>query len=176
MCYGIAGRNGSGKSTLLKILSAYVSPTEGKISYKYSGAEIRKEEIFDKFNLCAPYSFPPQDFKVSELLDFHFYFKPLVENSKSDFLEVTDLKNHKNKSLRDLSSGMQQRLKLGLALMTKAEVVLLDEPTSNLDENYKKWFVDLLSACKKDKTVVIASNEKFDLDLTSEIIDLHAYK
>jgi len=68
------------------------------------------------------------------------------------------------------SSGMNQRLELSLAMLSDAELVILDEPTSFLDDESKEWWADLLKKHTQNKTVIIASNDKFDLDQADEII------
>jgi Cu-processing system ATP-binding protein len=75
------------------------------------------------------------------------------------------------------SSGMHQRLQLALSLLSKTSLILYDEPTSFLDNDAKKWFYKLLSKFKKDRTVIIASNDEGDLSecaIIYKIADLEA--
>ncbi|MBK9025283.1 MAG: ATP-binding cassette domain-containing protein [Saprospiraceae bacterium] len=80
------------------------------------------------------------------------------------------------KRIGELSSGMRQRIKLLLAIMTDTSVILLDEPGSNLDEQGKGWFEDLLKSQMSGKITIIASNEAEDLKLAQSQINIADYK
>ena len=80
------------------------------------------------------------------------------------------------KKVEELSSGMKQRLKLILSIMSQSSVILLDEPGSNLDDDGKQWFEELLKPRIKDHIVIIASNEESDLRLAQHLIKITDYK
>ena len=69
-----------------------------------------------------------------------------------------EMGSHASKVISDFSSGMKQRLKLGLALMTVSDIVLLDEPLTNLDSAAKSWYHDLVEEFGNDKTLIVFSN------------------
>ena len=71
---------------------------------------------------------------------------------------------------------MKQRIKLILALLARASIVLLDEPGSNLDASGKDWFEQLLLRNKSNKIIIIASNEEDDLRQATEFVYLSDYK
>lgn len=75
-----------------------------------------------------------------------------------EILLTAMLENHAEKKFRNLSSGMQQRLKLVLTCFAQTEVLLLDEPCSHLDSHGVVWYKKILEQSAKDKVVVIASN------------------
>jgi ABC-type multidrug transport system ATPase subunit len=75
------------------------------------------------------------------------------------FAEKIELCHALDKPLSAFSSGMMQRVKLGLALLSDVPLLLLDEPTSHLDKNAVNWYHDLLISASENKTVVIATNE-----------------
>jgi ABC-type multidrug transport system ATPase subunit len=82
-----------------------------------------------------------------------------------------------DKPLHNFSSGMQQRLKLGLAVLSDAPLLLLDEPTSHLDKAGQKWYHELLLGHIHQRTVVIATNEpEKDVPLQALIIGVSDYK
>ena len=175
--YAILGSNGSGKSTLLKVLSGHLTPTKGDIQYKIAGKEIDKDDIYRQLSYASPYIDLIEEFTLSETIQFHRQFKPFINNLSSDeFLELIQLKKAKNKEVRFFSSGMKQRLKLGLAICSDTALLLLDEPTATLDEKSVNWFHNLLEKFAKDRLIIIASNEERDVTSCQERINILDYK
>lgn len=160
---GIIGSNGSGKSTLIKLISGAEIPTSGQIVYSINEKEIDAEELYKELNYAAPYIDLPEELTLNELVEFHSKFKSLNNNlSKSDFLNLIYLTEYTNKYVKNFSSGMKQRLKLGLALCFQANIILLDEPCSNLDKKGVELYHDLLENFGKKSTIIIGSNEQSD--------------
>lgn len=168
-CYGISGANGSGKSTLIKILSGFLSYSEGTVSYLHQGNEIKRKDIFNHTSIAAPYSSALADFTLRENFEIIAKFKKTNINYKS-LLELLEWKDPKEKQLRNFSSGMLQRTNVCLSLIFDSALVLLDEPTSYLDEKAKEWFNNLVSHFKKDRMIIIASNEITDFFHCAEVV------
>lgn len=160
--YALTGHNGSGKSTLLKILSGGSTPSEGKVKFLYNGKELSQIQIADKVSYTAPYIHLIEEFTLQEMLEFHFRFKKMKVNSVDELLNIIDLKAHKNKIISKFSSGMMQRLKLAIAILTESEILLLDEPTSYLDEKAIQWYKDLLSTYIGNRILIIGSNQQHE--------------
>ena len=143
---GINGINGSGKSTLINLLSGYLSPSQGKISYELGDKKIERSDLYNYVSLAAPYSDLIQEYDAEEMFLFHKKFKKLrVDLDVNTFLERVNLKDNKGKQIQYYSSGMKQRLQLAMALFTDSKLLLLDEPTSYLDNTNKDWFYSLLN-------------------------------
>ncbi len=173
LIYGVSGRNGSGKSTFLKIISGLLSPTEGRIEYKSGSILIKREEVYRYLNVAAPYTELLEEYTLYEMIDFHRGFKPSDEfGDTKTWIEMMQLEAAAHRPISQFSSGMKQRVKLGLALYSKAKIIFLDEPTSNLDENAKSWFFQHLDRQRKNKLVFIASNEESDFQFCVERIVL----
>ena len=172
--YGIAGRNGSGKSTFLKIISGLLSPTRGKVSYHLGDQTVSRELIYQEVNVAAPYTDLIEEFTLREMVRFHRRFKPLSGTGAEDWIEMTGLSKAADRPLAYYSSGMKQRVKLALAMHSRGSLLLLDEPTSNLDDQARSWFFDQLEKQKGNKTVFIASNEAEDFRMCEEVIRLDA--
>lgn len=171
--YGIAGSNGSGKSTLIKILSGFLTPTSGTMSYKIQGKEIKAAHIFPFVSLSAPYTDLINEFTLEEMFKFHQKFKKLTRELTFDEFEAKiALSGQKDKLLHNFSSGMKQKIQLALALLCDTPILLLDEPTSYLDNNAKAWFTDLLKENAKGRIVIIASNDGYDLNLCQKLLHL----
>ena len=155
----ILGPNGSGKSTLLQLLSGAVIPSEGKINWNQKGSEIDPETIYRYVSISAPYLELIEEFTLEEHIDFHFSVKPPVQNlSKKSLLDLTGLKSAANRRISYFSSGMKQRVKLSLAILSDTPLLLLDEPLSNLDVQAGTWYRSLIKEYAAQKTVVVCSN------------------
>jgi len=155
----ILGSNGSGKSTLLQVISSAIMPTIGNIRYEMKGSTIRPEHAFRLMSIAAPYIELIEGFTLTEMICFHRRLKPLVRNmSTSELIKICQLENNADKPLKYFSSGMKQRLKLALAIMSDTPVLLLDEPVSNLDKAAIEWYNDLIRKNTNDRLVVVSSN------------------
>lgn len=173
---GIIGSNGSGKSTLLKILSSSELPSTGEINYSDQENMISADAIFKQMNYCAPYVDLPEELSVRECYDFHHKFKP-ISMDFNEFIELVWLKNQSDKRIKYFSSGMKQRLRLSLALLSESSIVFLDEPTSNLDEKGKALFQKLIREQQGNKLIFIGSNsDSLELSQTNRTINIMDYK
>lgn len=173
----IVGSNGSGKSTLLRCLSGSQVLTEGKLQYFLNGKEISHDNIFRNLVITAPYLELPEEFSLLELLKFHFKFKNLIpEMDFSEMMKLMYLEEHQNKSISFFSSGMKQRLKLGLCFFSDVPLLLLDEPTSNLDQRGVNWYLDLVQKFSGDKTIIVCSNDSREYSFCDKIINIEDFK
>ena len=155
----VLGPNGSGKSTLLQIIAGYVSPTKGKISFYADGIPVEEENVFQYVSLAAPYLELIEEYTLRELVNFHFGFKKIIGGlTTEDAIERSGLNPSADKQVKNFSSGMKQRLKLILAVMSDAPLLLLDEPLTNLDEEGEKWYTKMLGDFSAGRTVVVCSN------------------
>ena len=155
----VLGPNGSGKSTLLQMLAGYVQPSAGKISFYADDVLVVEENIFHHVSLATPYLELIEEYTLEEMVNFHFGFKNIISGLKpEDVIERSGLKESKHKAVKNFSSGMKQRLKLALAVMSDAPLLLLDEPLSNLDEAGEKFYSQMLNDFSAGRTVVVCSN------------------
>jgi len=155
----ILGPNGSGKSTLLQMIAGYVQPSAGKISFYADDVLIEEENIFRYVSLAAPYLELIEEYSLEEMVKFHFGFKGVVSGmSIQDVIERSELSSSANKQVKNFSSGMKQRLKLTLAILSDTQLLLLDEPLSNLDEQGDSWYEKMIKDFCSERTVVVCSN------------------
>lgn len=173
----VTGGNGSGKSTLLKCISGAIPLTSGKISYLKENQPISDSDWFFHLSIAAPYMELPEEFTLRELLQFHFKFKKCISGfDVEQIIEILYLKDHSEKHISQFSSGMKQRVKLGIALFSEVDLILLDEPTSNLDKKGIKWYQDLVLEYKSNRTILICSNDSREYEFCSQKIKLEDYK
>lgn len=155
--YAITGPNGSGKSTLLQTLSGYIQLNEGSIGHRLNGTAIVQDAIYRQFSIAAPYLSLVEEMTAVELIHFHQQLKPLSLPA-NELLTLARLDNEKKKPIRYFSSGMKQRLKLALAFFSLTDLLLLDEPLTNLDAAGAELYHDWSKSYLNDRLVVIASN------------------
>jgi ABC-2 type transport system ATP-binding protein len=174
----ILGANGAGKSTFLKVLSGHLSPTQGNISYIYKGQTLDISEVYRHLAIAAPYIELIEEFTLAEAIRFHRNFKKMYNlPGKDGLLEVLALpRSATNKEIRHFSSGMKQRLKLALAICSDVPLLLLDEPTTNLDAQGVAWFHSLLGGFSEGRTIFVASNVADDVAFCTEQLTILDYK
>jgi heme exporter protein A len=171
----ITGRNGSGKTTLLKLLAGLFSPNSGKISFTQGGKIIPKSEFPLSVGYVAPYLALYDEFTAPELIGIVSKLRNLRinENKMRQLLGDFGLNPKKNLPISGYSSGMQQRLKYALALLHKPQILLLDEPFTNLDsdgiERIKRMADNFLAA---GGILVIATNDENEKALCSSELHL----
>ena len=157
----IRGSNGSGKSTFGKLLVGATESTEGEMSWNLNGSKVGIDEVAQLIAWSAPFMEVPEEMTVSEVIQFHNNFRESWSDGYMvDLLGDSGLDSHKNSQINTLSSGQKQRLRLILAMGTKAELVVLDEPCSNLDESGINWYGEELLKLSKKATVVVCSNNR----------------
>lgn len=157
--YVIKGANGSGKSTLLKLVSGFLTPSEGLQELKLKGNLIEMDVWPEHMTYAAPYFELLEDMFLDEFVAFYTKFKPLRAHiSEEDLIRIAYLEESKDKQLKNFSSGMKQRLRLALAWLSDSSIILLDEPTSNLDKNGIDWYKGLAKEYAKDKLIIVCSN------------------
>ncbi|WP_400191107.1 ATP-binding cassette domain-containing protein [Hymenobacter sp. B81] len=155
----LLGPNGAGKSTLLQVLAAYTLPTAGELRFSHAGRSVRPDEVALYLALCAPYLELIEELTLQEQLQFHTRFRPLLAGrTPVQLLDILQLGTARHKLIRDFSSGMKQRVKLGLALYTDAPLLFLDEPTTNLDRAGVAWYHEHVAAATPGRTVLVSSN------------------
>lgn len=171
--YAITGANGAGKSTLLQVIAGATLHSEGKIIY--TNNEIVQENIYRDMAIAAPYLELIEEMTTLEFLQFHRQFKPLTLSSEA-VLEAVNLSSARDKQIRYFSSGMKQRLKLGQAFFSDTSVLMLDEPTTNLDAAGTEMYLSLLDAHSARKLVIISSNDSREYACCDAIINMADYK
>lgn len=172
----VTGPNGSGKSTLLKIVSGGLVPSGGQMQFvSDSGQPVHWSDAATRMAFAAPYIELIERLTLAEHIEFHFSFHRMAGGmDRHAFLDAIEMKQHRNKQVRDFSSGMKQRLKLALAFYTDSPVLLLDEPTSNLDSNWTNWYLREVACRTADRLVIIASNDPAEYACCTDELVIHS--
>ena len=159
--FGVVGENGAGKSTLLKIAAQIIKPDAGEV--KILGAEniaavTPEMKIYDALTAAENLSFFAKLRGKS--------VNPAEIGARVDLDFETEIR------AGDFSTGMRQRLKFAILLSVDADIWILDEPTSNLDERGKKIILREIKNGAGEKIILLATNDAADLEVCDEIIQL----
>ncbi len=175
--YALLGANGSGKSTLLQIIAGSMQASTGTLQLEHEGNILPNEEHYAQIAWAAPYIDLIDDFTLAEALAFHTRFKPLLPDFDADsWLQYLQLADSRHKALRYFSSGMRQRVKLGFALLCQTPIVLLDEPTMNLDAAATQWYLRTVEQYAPNRLLIIASNQTHEYERCNEVLHIEHYK
>jgi ABC-type multidrug transport system ATPase subunit len=175
--YAILGPNGSGKSTLLQVLNGSLAPSIGKINYTLNDQPVEVGAVFNQLSLAAPYLELIEEFTLDEMTDFHFKFKHYRPGmDKEAVVGLLNLAGAKHKSIKYFSSGMKQRLKLALAFCSDTPMLMLDEPTSNLDNQGVDWYLNLVQQFAADRLTIICSNQQHEYSFCKHQLNISDYK
>ena len=172
----ITGSNGSGKSTLLQVLSSLTVPTTGTVLFFKDTEEVDDSDLYKNISFVSPYQEIIEEMTLSELLEFHRSFKNIRIKNSTEFAMYCGINKGQNKEIRYFSSGMKQRAKLGLALLSDTPLLFLDEPTSNLDKQGSDWYLSEIKKLIGKKTILVASNIPEEYAFAEQVIRISDYQ
>lgn len=168
----IAGPNGSGKSTLLRIICGFVRPTRGRVTFERENSSLTRTEMRPYIGLVSADLVLYDELTAFENLSFFAGLAGLHHSTEdlSARLNAVGLEGRGRDLVSSYSSGMKQRLKYCLALLREPEMLLLDEPTANLDEDGNALVDNIIRSF--EGILIIATNENSELKYGDEIIRL----
>ncbi len=161
---GLLGPNGSGKTTLLKVLAFLLRPTKGKIIFQreeVGNKNLERLRLQSALVHQRTLLFSTSVFNnVAYGLRMRKIPKVMIEQQVKDALKLVKLEGFENRSAKKLSGGEQQRLALARALVLKTKLLLLDEPTANLDPKNASIIEDIIVAANRElkTTIVMATH------------------
>ena len=165
---GFLGPNGAGKSTTMRILTCFISPTGGT-------ARVNGHDVFDApLQVRESLGYLPQraplyvEMSVLEYLRFAADLRHLDPDTfrrrAKGVVEVCGLAQVLGKEIRHLSHGYRQRVGLAQALIHDPPILILDEPTSDLDPNEKAEFLDYLKQIGQERTVLLSTHNLAEVE------------
>jgi heme exporter protein A len=159
----VTGKNGSGKSTLLKILAGLLTPSGGAVHYLVDGEKHQPEDIRTRIGFVSPYLQLYDEFSALENIQ-------LISRIRSARIATSDvcerllasfgLWDRRDDLVRTYSSGMKQKLKYVVALVDDPDILMLDEPSANLDADGIQAVTAILDSAKKQVLVVATNDER----------------
>ncbi len=169
---GILGPNGSGKTTMMKIIGDLIKPDTGRVEYDGKGFESASDRL--TYVSHNSYLFNDSVFgNIAAPLKFRDMKKEYIEKRVEELIDNFQIRYLKYENALTLSGGEKQKVALARALSFKPEVLLIDEPTSNIDPNFIKLIESALKRINNDlKTtiVIVTHNTAQSLRLCEEII------
>ena len=174
----VTGANGSGKSTLLKILAGMMRSTAGNITLSINGVLLQQEEYPHYVSYVAPHLNLYDDLTAQENLGLiaRLCRLPDAPERIRNALDTVQLTARSVQCVRTYSSGMKQRLKIAAAIMEMRPLLLLDEPTTNLDDRGKRMYADLIRGAQASGSIiVVASNVPEDFHLAETVLCVEDY-
>ncbi|WHY87364.1 ABC transporter ATP-binding protein [Neobacillus novalis] len=132
--YGFLGPNGAGKTTIMKMLTNLVKPTSGEIEIFGEKLTNTSYEVLKRMGSIIEYPVFYDRLTARENLELHCEYMGYYDKKAIDAaLDLVKLKNIEDKSVKDFSLGMKQRLGIARSIITKPELLILDEPINGLD-------------------------------------------
>ena len=163
--YGLVGPNGAGKSTLLRHLTGIYRQNEGTV-------KIEGEDVYENPKVKAKFAFIPDDifyFMQADTLEMKRFYQGIYPRFDEkmfyrlmEYFPTIDPK----KSIRSLSKGMQKQVAFWLAVCTRAELLILDEPVDGLDPVMRRqiWSIIMADVSEYDTTVIVSSHNLRELE------------
>ncbi|MEK7611118.1 MAG: ATP-binding cassette domain-containing protein [Patescibacteria group bacterium] len=159
---GLLGPNGAGKTTTLRMLSGTLPPSSGSIEIDNRDSSLPCREVKQRIGFLPEDNPLYEDLTVEEYLDFWAAVKGLDKSNKKDavdfVVENCGISEVYYRPINELSKGYRQRVGLSQAIMTRPEILLLDEPTEGLDPNQRHDIANLITTLGRERTVVISSH------------------
>jgi len=161
----IVGPNGSGKTTLVRIICGLIRPSSGEVKYMKDSKQILMEDIYNRIGFVGPYLELYEELTARENLMFFAKMKrvPNAVEKFSSLMNRLNLNGREDDQVKTYSSGMRQRLKYVFALIGNPEILILDEPTSNLDSDGIERVYDIMMEQKTNNILLLATNDQMDL-------------
>lgn len=161
----ITGKNGSGKSTLVKIISGLLVKTSGDITFTLNSEAVKPAVMYKHIGFVSPYLNLYDEFTGYENLKICSGIRGINPDGINDVLKRVGLFERRNDLLKIYSSGMKQRLKLAFSILHNPALLILDEPTSNLDKEGVGIVDSIAEEYKKDHMLIIATNDEHEKEL-----------
>jgi ABC-2 type transport system ATP-binding protein len=169
---GFLGPNGAGKTTTLKILTCFMPPTEGQITYNDYNTKDHSMEI-RKMIGYLPENTPLYDYmSVYEYLDYICDLREINGDRRKDrmdkMIHTCGLTKMVGRNIDELSKGYRQRVGIAQAMIHEPEILILDEPTVGLDPNQVVEIRNLIKDIGKEKTVMLSTHILSEVEATCD--------
>lgn len=171
--YGFLGPNGAGKTTIMKMLTNLIKPTSGEMEIFNEKVSHSSYDYLSRIGSIIEYPVFFDKLTARENLELHceymgFHQQGIVDKA----LEMVKLTDIENKSIKNFSLGMKQRLGIARAIITKPELLILDEPINGLDPLGIKEIRSLFHSLSKDygMTLLISSHNLSEIEQIADTI------
>jgi len=170
-CFGLLGPNGAGKTTLISILTGLYSPTDG---YAWvSGYDIRNEidYVHRNMGVCPQHDILWDDLTCIDHLLFYARLKGIDSKNEmahvNKILQDVGLSDSATKMAKQLSGGMKRRLSIGISLVGDSPILFLDEPTTGLDPETRRYLWTTIQNAKAGRCIILTTHSMEEADVLS---------
>jgi ABC-2 type transport system ATP-binding protein len=171
---GFLGPNGAGKTTTMRMITNFITPSEGTITIAGKQVESQADEIKKHIGYLPENNPLYQDMPMIDYLEYVAGLqgipKEKIMNRVAEMIRVTGLNQEKHKKIGELSKGYRQRVGLAQALIHDPEILILDEPTSGLDPNQIVEIRKLIRELGRHKTVILSTHILSEVEATCDRI------
>lgn len=175
----VTGANGAGKSTLLRILAGLLTPKAGTVTLTENGTDVSPEDRPLRTGLVAPAVDVYDDLSARENLQFLARARSLSDSTRriEDVLNRVGLTDRADDLVSTYSSGMRQRVKYAAALLAAPPLLLLDEPSANLDPAGRDMVEEIIAAQQsRGHLLIVATNRADEADRHARSIRIEEYR
>ncbi|MBE1556167.1 ABC transporter ATP-binding protein [Sporosarcina limicola] len=171
--YGFLGPNGAGKTTIMKMITNLIKPTSGDIEIFGEKLTDKSYDVLKRMGTIIEYPIFYDKLTAKETLDLHCEYMGYYDKKEIDHvLNLVKLLNTDGKPVKDFSLGMKQRLGIARAIITKPELLILDEPINGLDPMGIKELRELFKVLCKEYgiTIIISSHILGEIEQMADTI------
>ena len=171
--YGFLGPNGAGKTTVMKMITNLIKPTNGEIEIFGERLTDQSFEVLKRIGSIIEYPIFYDKLTARETLQLHCdYMGYYNQKEIEQVLDMVSLVNTGNKRVKEFSLGMKQRLGIARAIITKPELLILDEPINGLDPQGIKEMRDLFRMLSKEYgiTIIVSSHILGEIEQLADTI------
>ncbi|XP_072043597.1 phospholipid-transporting ATPase ABCA3-like [Amphiura filiformis] len=174
----LLGHNGAGKTTTMSMVTGLIPPTSGTAVVNNYDIRTDIDGVRSSLGLC-----PQHDVLFDELtVEEHLYFfavlkdcpKAMVQKEIDRYITSLALEDKRHERSKNLSGGMKRKLSVGIALIGDSKIVMLDEPTSGMDPNARRFTWDLLQRHRQGRTILLTTHHMDEADLLGDRIAIMA--
>ncbi|MBE6799067.1 MAG: ATP-binding cassette domain-containing protein [Ruminococcaceae bacterium] len=167
--FGLIGRNGAGKTTIMRIIATVMSATSGEIYFDGKELNANKDEFRSSLGYLPQSTKLMPRLNIVEFLDYVCIMKGIKDKGErkekiANAIETVGLVGEEKKRLRNYSGGMLRRAGIAQALIGDPKVLIIDEPTTGLDPEERRYFLNLLSKIAVDRTVIFSTHITADIE------------
>lgn len=176
---GIVGPNGSGKTTLIRILLGLMKPSRGEVLYYRNGEptdRLRMGYLPQTHHIDRRFPISVRDTVLSGLTGergLFAHFKPTDHQAVNETLRLMEIEELAERPIGSLSGGQLQRTLLGRALVSRPEVLVLDEPDTYLDSHSQTLLHQLLRAVCRSCAIVLVSHRPESVQACDRVMELN---
>ncbi|XP_013772633.2 ATP-binding cassette sub-family A member 3-like [Limulus polyphemus] len=174
----LLGHNGAGKTTTMNMLTGLFPPSKGTASVNGYDILIDTKKARQSLGLCPQHNVLYDDLTIEEHLKFFAGVKGClmkdIREEVDSILHLLDLQNKRSELAQKLSGGMKRKLSLGIAMIGKSEVLVLDEPTSGMDPSARRIIWDVLQGMRQRRTILLTTHYMEEADTLSDRIAIMA--